>query len=63
MYAPNLPHAWEIAELERLRRIRESQLEERPSLPLPLPPLPRTPPARDTHEPSTERRVIVIDLA
>jgi hypothetical protein len=59
MKASNLPEPWIIVELERQRRIQESQRDDRPSLELPLPPLPYwDPPKR-----GTGRTVIVVDLA
>jgi len=54
----NLPEPWVIAEMERVRRIRESHEAERPSVPL-VPPM-EPPPRR---EPSRGSSVIVIDLA
>lgn len=59
MHAPNLPEPWTIAELENLRRIRESD-GERPRLELPLPPPP--PPARRESDERAPRTVIVIEL-
>lgn len=58
MHAPDLPEPWIIAELERQRRIREWQRDDRPCLELPLPP----PPRRGEHEQEPVRTVIVIDL-
>lgn len=60
MYAPNLPEPWMIAELENLRRIRESD-GERPRLELPLPPPPPPPAPRESDE-RAPRTVIVIEL-
>lgn len=60
MHASKLPEPWIIAEVERQRRIRQSERDERPALELPLPPPP--PPRDDRAEPGTGRGVIVIDL-
>lgn len=58
MYATkNVPEPWQIAELERLRRIRDSEWGERAELPLP-PPVP----AREREEERPGSTVIVIDL-
>lgn len=62
MYAnQNVPEAWQIAELERLRRIRESEWGERASIPLPLPPPPPAAP-RESNEKRPASTVVVIDL-
>ncbi len=60
MYAPNLPEPWMIAELEKLRRVRESEAGEGARLPLHPPP---PPPARRDDEPPAGSRVIIIELA
>jgi hypothetical protein len=59
MYAPNLPEPWMIAELEKVRRNRESR-DERPALELPLPPPPNRP--SDSSDRGSARTVIVIEL-
>jgi hypothetical protein len=60
MYAPNLPEPWMIAELEKVRRNRESR-DERPALELPLPPPPPNRPS-DSSDRGSARTVIVIEL-
>jgi hypothetical protein len=63
MHAANLPEAWIIAEIERMRRI-ESDTGERATIPLPLPLPPPPPPRqrRDVDDEPRTRSVIVIDL-
>ena len=61
MYAPNLPEPWMIAELERLRRVREAEAGESARIPL-YPPAPPPPARRDDGEPDTGRRVVIIQL-
>jgi hypothetical protein len=63
MYAAKLPEAWEIAEMDRMRRIRDTDVGQGVPLPLPLPP----PPPRqrrdvDVDDEPGARSVIVIDL-
>ncbi len=58
MYAPSLPEAWEIEEMDRMRRVRESEVGERATIPL----VPTTDPTRDAHVPCVGERVIVIEL-
>ena len=59
MRAPRLPKPWEIVELERMRRIRDSEGRERASIPL-VPPV--SGPARDEGEKRVPGRVVVIEL-
>lgn len=58
MYALNPPEAWEIEEVERRRRIRESEAGERATLPLE----PWREPVADERTPAPERRVVVIEI-
>jgi hypothetical protein len=58
MYAPNLPEAWEIEELEKMRRIRQSEVGERATIPL----VPTVDPTRGEREPSAGRRVVIVEL-
>jgi len=58
MYAAHLPEACEIEEVERMRRIRQSEVGERATIPL----VPMADPTRGEREPGVERRVVVIDL-
>jgi hypothetical protein len=58
MNAPSLPEAWEIEEMNRMRRIPESEVGERATIPL----VPLTDPTPDARVPSAGARVIVIDL-
>jgi len=57
MHAANLPEAWEIEEVERMRRIRQSEVAERATIPLPM-----ADPTRGERVPSVEKRVVVIEL-
>jgi hypothetical protein len=58
MYTASLPESWEIEEVERMRRIRQSEVGERATIPL----VPMADPTRGEREPGVERRVVVIDL-
>ncbi len=58
MYALNLPEPWEIEEVERRRRIRESEAGERASIPL----VPWTDLGLEIPAPTPERRVVVIQV-
>ncbi|OFX25553.1 MAG: hypothetical protein A2V77_24970 [Anaeromyxobacter sp. RBG_16_69_14] len=58
MNAPSLPEAWEIEEMNRMRRIPESEVGERATIPL----VPPTDPTPDARSPGAGPRVIVIEL-
>jgi hypothetical protein len=58
MYAPNLPEAWEIEEVERRRRVRESEVGERATIPLG----PWMDPSGQDRAPAPEKRVVVIQV-
>ncbi len=58
MYAPKLPEAWEIEDVERRRRIRESEAGERATIPL----VPWTDPLARERAPVAEDRVVVIPI-
>lgn len=58
MYAPNSPEPWEIEEVERRRRTRESEAGERATIPL----VPWTDRDREDRAPTPERRVVVIQV-
>jgi hypothetical protein len=58
MNAPSLPEAWEIEEMNRMRRIPESEVGERATIPL----IPRNEPTPDARVPGAGERLIVIEL-